>query len=141
MSLLCWKEEYCVNIQALDRQHKKLVGMINRLHDAMLEKKGKELISITLEDLLAYSKTHFAKEEVILTQAGYPGALYHKTLHDELTIRLQEIVEKHQSGVAMISLSILRFLEDWFHNHLVGEDQKFAAFLKNKRFEIGLARL
>lgn len=35
MTYIEWKEIYSFNVHEIDEQHKKLIGMINGLHDAM----------------------------------------------------------------------------------------------------------
>jgi hemerythrin len=37
MGLLKWEKRYSVGIEAVDHEHRELVDLINRLHDAALE--------------------------------------------------------------------------------------------------------
>ena len=37
MSLFDWKDDYSVEIAEIDEQHKSLIGLINRLYDAVIE--------------------------------------------------------------------------------------------------------
>jgi len=62
-----------VNIQSIDEQHKKLVALVNNLNDAMSSGKGQLIMGKILDDLVAYTKTHFATEERLMTTHTYPG--------------------------------------------------------------------
>ena len=53
MALFGWRDEYSVNIKEIDDQHKQLVAMINELHEAMLEKRAKEILGSLLNKLVS----------------------------------------------------------------------------------------
>ena len=55
MALFEWKNDLSVGIAEIDRQHKVLIDLINQLHDAMLTRKTKEVMSGNLKGLLDYN--------------------------------------------------------------------------------------
>jgi hemerythrin len=55
MALITWSDEYQLGIKEIDAQHQKLVAMINTLHNAMKEGRGKDVIQPILNELLAYT--------------------------------------------------------------------------------------
>jgi hemerythrin len=44
MALIQWNDSLSVNVVEIDKQHQKLVRMINELNDAMRQGKGKEAL-------------------------------------------------------------------------------------------------
>ena len=72
MALFEWSEKYSVGIREIDDQHKKLIGLVARLQDAMREGKGKAVLDKVLAELIQYTRTHFAAEERIMQTNGYP---------------------------------------------------------------------
>ena len=83
MSWIEWSPECNVNINKIDEQHKKLVGIINKLYEALAdETRIKELIRKVIEDLLDYTKYHFGTEEDLMRNSGHPNFLKHKAEHD-----------------------------------------------------------
>jgi len=46
MALMTWKADYSVNIKQIDDQHKKLIELINTLHDAMAKGHAKEALHV-----------------------------------------------------------------------------------------------
>lgn len=60
MALMSWSDNLSVNIKEIDEQHKKLVGMVNDLHDAMKMGKGNDVTGKILTGLIQYVGTHFA---------------------------------------------------------------------------------
>ena len=56
MSLFAWSAKYSLHIGQIDEQHKKLVGMLNDLFDAMKAGKGNDVLDNVLSQLIAYTK-------------------------------------------------------------------------------------
>ena len=77
MALLTWQEKYSVGIKEIDNQHKQLIDMINELNDAMLAKRGKEVLMSVLNKLAAYCVTHFTNEEKMMSTHDYPDFAEH----------------------------------------------------------------
>jgi len=68
-----WKDEYSVGIESIDKQHKKLLGLINSLQTAVYFSTGEEFEQQALDELVDYTKTHFSYEEGLMEQhaTGY----------------------------------------------------------------------
>ena len=71
MELISWKDSLNVGIVEIDEQHKKLVGLINKLFEAMANGKSSEIMKSVLGELSNYVNTHFATEEKLMKQFGY----------------------------------------------------------------------
>lgn len=132
MALLTWNDSYSVKVRQFDDQHKKLVEMINSLHDAMKVGKGRETMDIILKSLIDYTKTHFADEERLMTQHQFPGYEKHKKEHNLLTIQAQEINKQLEAGTFVVSQELLTFLREWLVKHIQGEDKQYGPFLNGK---------
>ncbi len=130
MPLMTWNEKMSVDVKVLDDDHKKLVAMINDLHDGLKAGHGKEVLEKTLDNLVQYTKFHFDHEETLFAKTGYPGAFLHKKEHDELTRQVSEVQAKFKSGaVTCLSLEVMDFLKDWLVRHIQGSDQKYGPHL------------
>lgn len=132
MSLFAWSEKYSVNVAEIDDQHKKLIGMVNQLHDAMRQGKGKDALGPILKDLIAYTRTHFAAEERIMRDNGYPEYEVHKTKHDHMTAKVADIYKEYLAGKANITFEVMDFLEKWLDKHIMGTDKQYTPFLNGK---------
>ncbi len=132
MALLSWNERYSVGIREVDEQHKKLIDMINQLHDAMLSGKGREILDKIINSLVDYTKTHFSTEERLMKEYGYPGYLNHKAQHEEFIKKVAEFQRKFENGELTLSMEIMQFLKNWLSEHILGSDKKFGPFLNEK---------
>ena len=132
MALVEWKNTYSVNISEIDNQHKKLIGLINEFHDAMIISKGREILSKILKELIDYTEYHFATEEKYFDQYGYPESEIHKGQHRKLIKKANELQMKHESGEYVITLDVMNFLRDWLQDHILGSDKLYSNYLNSK---------
>ena len=132
MSMFEWNPEYSLGHGDIDGQHKKLFELASELHTAMMQGKGKDALSATLGNLIAYTKTHFANEERLMQTYHYPAYPEHKAAHDAFTARVLEFHKEFKAGRVGMTIELLQFLKDWLRTHIGETDRKVATFLKKK---------
>lgn len=131
MGLSDWSPKYTVNHPVMDDHHHSLFKLIDRLSEAIMEKKEKELIGETLGALIAYTKMHFAAEEDLMRQADFPGLPEHKEAHDRLVAQVQEFQRRYDEGDSTVMTEISQFLmSDWLVKHVLGMDELYAPYFK-----------
>jgi len=133
MPLVEWSDEkLSVKVGMIDRQHKKMVGMINELYDSVEAKKEKELLAQLLIKLVHYTHYHFATEEKYFKQHNYPELTAHKVQHDQLREQVADLDERYYTGDKMITPEVMKLLNNWLFDHIIGADRKFGQFLNEK---------
>ena len=128
MAFFDWSDNLSVDVKASDDDHKKLVDMLNGLHEGMKSGKGKDVVGKVLDDLVSYTKFHFAREEEFFTKTGYP-AVEHKKEHADLVKQAEALQSRYKSGESALSIETLDFLRDWLTNHIQGTDKKYSSHL------------
>ena len=129
MAFFPWSDDLSVGNAFIDADHRKLVDMINKFHDAMSQGKGSSVVGIVLDNLIVYTREHFHREEVEMQKIGYPLFAEHKREHERL---LHEVHELHQSladGKTMITMKAALFLKDWLVHHIKETDHLLARAL------------
>jgi hemerythrin len=129
MAFVQWSDRLSVGIEAIDDQHKKLVSIVNRLYNAMKEKKGSEILGDVLSELIEYTKYHFTTEETVMKNNAYPHYLSHKSSHSQLVEKVMDLDIELKAGKIALSVQVFQFLKDWLVNHIQGEDKKYAPYL------------
>ncbi|OHD55534.1 MAG: hemerythrin [Spirochaetes bacterium GWF1_51_8] len=133
MAFVAWNDSLSVSIAAIDDQHKKLIDIMNELHDAMKTGKGKDALTSVLEKMAGYTVEHFSFEENMLNENGYPGFNGHKFQHDEFVRKVNEFKKDFASGKALVSIDVLNFLRDWLIAHIADSDQQYASFMSRQK--------
>jgi hemerythrin len=132
MALFEWKPSYSVKNLTIDTQHKRLIELINRLHEAMRTGSGKSEVGKVLTELVSYTNTHFAEEEKRMLACGYQGFAAHKQVHDAFVKQTREFLRQYQSGSITLSHDVLKTLKDWLINHIEKMDQAYVPAMLDK---------
>jgi hemerythrin len=132
MPLLNWNESYSVKIAQIDSQHKKLVDIINNLHDSMKAGKSKEVLGKILNQLIDYTANHFKTEEDLFDKYGYPDKIAHKRQHGDLVDQVLKFKANYESGKSVLSIDLMNFLKEWLIQHMSGSDKKYSSYLNSK---------
>ena len=72
------------DVSEIDQQHQELVNLLNRLNDAVKNNESREDIYRIIDDVIAFTRLHFATEERLMVQSGYPEIEWHKDKHKQL---------------------------------------------------------
>lgn len=123
-----WSDEYNVGVSDIDEQHIELVALINQLHRAIRERKASRQVRRTLDELVEYTRTHFAIEERLMRESDYPEYEDHRSYHEALIDQIRALQEKLDSGKASITFELLHFLRIWLVRHICEVDKHFGAY-------------
>jgi hemerythrin len=124
-----WTERYSVNIAALDRQHQRLFATINELNEALATGEGAAVINPVLQQLVEYAQTHFAAEEMLMTEYEFPGLSTHCMGHRMFIESVTAFLEDYRAGKPGVPVSLLLFLQTWLKEHILGTDKAYSSFL------------
>ena len=124
-----WKDEYSVGIDSIDRQHKKLIALINSLQTAVDYSAGAEYEREALDALVDYTKTHFSYEEDMMEKNGYPDVTTHRAEHELMISRVEQVLAEYQKNPDTAMQNAIDFLRDWLINHINGTDKQYSSFL------------
>lgn len=132
MPLFTWNNSYSVGVSSIDGQHMKLFDLMNELHTSMSNGTAREVTGRLLQDLLAYTRTHFSNEEAMLARAAYPQLDQHRLLHRSMTKKVADFSARFQRGEAALSVHMLTFLRDWLSDHILREDFAYSGWLAQR---------
>lgn len=136
MDLLVWSHTYSIENETIDAQHKKLMQLLNDLHNVQSAGGGEGRVGGILNDLVDYTVYHFKAEEELQEKNNFPDLAYHKGVHQKLIQDVQGFLEllKNQDQTAKERLMV--FLTNWLKDHILGDDKKFGRFLKQNETSV-----
>lgn len=136
MNLIDWSDDLSVHINEIDDQHKELLKMINRLHQAAVsEDWSKKIVTLTdvLLSLISYLEYHFSTEEKYMIDHQYPEYDAHRDEHSKFVKEVTVFTDAFKDGTQGLTEEILTFLKDWYVRHVTHTDMKFGNYLKLKK--------
>jgi hemerythrin-like metal-binding protein len=128
-----WKSEYAVNIGSIDKQHQNLFAIGRELFAAMGAGKGNSVLASILDRLVQYTAEHFAHEESLMRQHGYPDFNTHKAAHDALVKKVVAFQTDFKAGRVAMAVQVLQFLKDWLSKHIQSSDVAYAPYMKARK--------
>lgn len=132
MAFLNWTEKMSVGIESIDDQHKKLISQINAVVDNILVPgKADKSFDQIMDELILYTKKHFAFEEDLFATHNYAETADHLNHHERLRSGLVSHVDKFRRG-QLDQAQLLEFLKDWLIKHIMETDMKYSVYLKER---------
>ena len=124
---LIWEDRFNIGVDIIDKEHKKLFRIINRLFSANGQKsKSQWACQEGIKYFKDHAMKHFAEEEVYMASIGYEGFETHRRLHNNFRQRTLPALEREleQTGYSPDSVShFLGVCAGWLIGHTLTEDR------------------
>jgi hemerythrin len=132
MELIRLEDSLKLDIPEIDSQHERLIGLVNLLHETMLQGADRAALDGLMSQLLEHTRTHFAYEEQLMSRYNYPGYEAHKAEHNRLMQHLTDLAERYTKGELLLSFAVVLELKGWAVVHIEKSDKPLGAFLNNR---------
>lgn len=124
-----WNERFCMGIEEINKQHKRLFEIGSELYELVLLRDGEdnydEIVRL-IYDLKDYTIYHFNYEEQLMDKYGYIGMKEHKQEHNSFIDKISELEYKDiDMGQKKVMLEIIDFIANWITNHILKTDSKY----------------
>lgn len=147
-----WREQWCVGIEALDRDRRALAAILNHMAlrfgepaDGMPRRgaaaepamslrhaAAPSALRYWLDALRTRTRDHFAREEALMRATRYPQVAEHAGEHAlmlaEYTALMRDIVAR---GDEQLRLADLEALKHWFMGHVLDMDKRLGRYLRD----------
>ncbi|BBD06984.1 bacteriohemerythrin [Desulfovibrio ferrophilus] len=123
-----WFDGLAVNVEKIDSQHKKLIDMINGLEKAIEMRRGTSQLTLLVDEMIGYARTHFNAEEGLMNRYGYPEFDSHVAEHEAFIDKTMSLAFAPDDDENR-PVEVLKFLREWLVNHINGTDKPLGPFL------------
>ena len=132
-----WEQNFEIGIEELDRQHRQLVDILNRLAEQFMASACVETLDAVFDELAAYAAYHFETEESLWQQylADKPSEYTrHLDSHQAFISQLGELRSAlADKPVDDVAEQTLNFLVRWLVSHILESDRYLASIVKAKQ--------
>ncbi len=125
MGYMTWDKRLDTGITVIDKQHRRIVDLINELHSAHEGGNGREVIGNVIRDMIDYTITHFTFEEELQAKAGYQFPKAHKRVHEIFIRKVLQYEERFKAGED-VTTEVSEMLQKWLINHIKNDDGDYA---------------
>ena len=134
MELVEWNDTFSVGNVLMDAHHRIFFGMIKEFSE-LADKNDREAIKKRIEFLLEYAAMHLGAEERLMREADYPELDEHKAVHDAFVRELLSVKELFDQDPGSVTADrILKIMQDWLVNHIVGSDKRYMPYVQKLQF-------
>ena len=123
-----WNESLALGIPEIDEQHRNFLDLIGAVCQGLKSYQAIPCIEEVVAELDAYTRCHFADEEALMEQHGFPGLPSHRASHAHFTTQVRDLGEQLAKG-ERVSLAVLHLLSDWLTFHISLADRQFVNFI------------
>jgi len=134
-----WDERYNVGVDIIDKEHKKLFSILNKLFDfGRSEEKSRFACQESVKYFRDHAVQHFADEEAYMASIDYPGLETHRRIHKDFRERMLPALENELVLTGYSKTSIHHFLgvcAGWLIGHTLIEDHMIVSGEPVKHWE------
>ncbi len=124
---LIWEERYNIGVDIIDREHKKLFSILNKLFAfGHSDEKSQFACQEAIKYFKDHAVQHFADEEAYMDSIHYPGLAAHKRIHRDFRKRMLPALDQELKLKQFSPASIQHFLgvcAGWLIGHTLIEDR------------------
>ena len=133
--LITWDETISIGVQEIDDQHKRLLDLLNDVHQALESSCTHEEIGAALRRLCDYTVDHFAAEEALMDVDIDAYAEYdqHLSEHMQCTTVALDFLQTYSEGKDVDMPEFLRFVATWIREHILQVDKTLGVFLLSRQ--------
>lgn len=125
-----WNNEWNSGNTTIDDEHKGLLATANELIYLSMTNADSEHIEKQISLFIKHITDHFADEEAILIEIGYPDYITHRNIHGALKAKALLFSQTYKTGDMKPSYFFSFMVDDIILGHMLEEDVKFFGYIK-----------
>ncbi|MBZ0106092.1 MAG: bacteriohemerythrin [Sulfuricella denitrificans] len=130
---LVWDESrHALGIPSIDREHRGMMNLVNELSEAVAHGCSYAQAHRQMEKILDFAADHFAHEEAMMRQHGFPGLEQHAAEHEKLLREAAILMEMYDPAHADRAVLVTAFLTDCAESHILHEDRAISQYLEER---------
>lgn len=127
-----WTDELSVGIGSFDKQHQRLIEMLNTFTSNVNKGSNRDKISDIIKHLKEYTLYHFKLEENLMKLHHFPEYESHKKAHDEFVKKVLDYETRFNGGKLLLSVEVSNFIYEWICKHIMTVDSRYSKFLTDR---------
>jgi hemerythrin len=124
VGIIAWDSKYEVHVRKIDRQHRRIVDILNKLYDLQEIDADRRKIEEIFDDLREYIVTHFRTEEAYLRKINCTGIDQQKEEHGRFIDTICSYQKEYFKEKPLALINLFNYVWDWFANHILTVDKK-----------------
>jgi hemerythrin len=129
MALIEWSKNFEIGVPAIDREHRELVALVNRVYGRLIAPGSDITISDFLGEIHARIAAHFESEERLMRARRYDQLEAHAAEHERLLDEIRAMIRDYEHQREYDELRFAARLSEWFSKHFQSHDARLRELL------------
>ncbi len=127
-----WQKEWNSGNQTIDRQHQEIIALGNSLLGLAVSKGKQAGIRKAIETLIVAIQNHFAEEESIIRESGFPDTEHHCQIHRNLYAEAREMQESFLKGKTEPTILFDYIVHKIILDHILTTDILYYPYMRER---------
>lgn len=123
-----WDRKLEIGDTMIDTEHRMLIMLFKKLDIAIKTGQSPDAIRLVIVEVKKFAEFHFASEENLMREVGYPEFARHEAIHSGLLSQLEVLISRIFYRREYPD-DLLFFLNSWTITHIGREDKKLSDFV------------
>ena len=126
MRLMDWNRELETGVDTIDRDHKRLMELMNHAYAEMASGEGLHDVDVLLEEFAALMEGHFTEEEGLMMRTSYSQTAAHQRMHRTMLDQLDHLRRVVANNQLNAGKEITEHLAAYLRTHMLEADLAMA---------------
>lgn len=126
--LVRWSDSLEIGVGYIDLEHRLLLMLVQKLDRAIRSGASKSTLVLTVTELFECTRFHFASEENLMRETGYPDLVDHQRVHSLLLNELSLMAGRINRGL-VDPVETITFLRKWLIAHIMQMDRPVGDYI------------
>jgi diguanylate cyclase (GGDEF)-like protein/hemerythrin-like metal-binding protein/PAS domain S-box-containing protein len=126
---LIWQDSFYCGHELIDRQHKALFNLSNKMFSAITSNRPVSEISNLFAKLIEELRQHFTDEEEVMQNIGYTETTNHTIEHCRLITEAMKLQESFKTSIPDVGDTFHFFVKEIVMLHMIGMDRDYYPFV------------
>ena len=122
---ISWSHDLLIGHDLIDADHQDIFETAKRLQAEIMEDEPEySIVGEVLVELIDHTGSHFAREEALMQEVGFPDYEAHKREHTLLMQKVNDLHRQFMDGRRNLSVEVASFIQYGLVRHIMKSDME-----------------
>jgi len=128
-----WSADLAIGHEVIDADHRHIFDTARALQAEILEvEPAHSIVGAVLVGLIEHTGDHFAREEALMQETGFPGCEAHKREHALLMQKVNALHRRFMDGCPGMAAEVADFIEHGLVRHITKSDRELGRHMRTE---------
>lgn len=126
-----WSQDLAIGHELIDADHQEIFEAAQRLQAEIMEEEPEHsIVGEVLVELIEHTGGHFAREEALMLEKGFPAYEAHKREHVLLMQKVNDLHRQFMDGHSSLAVEVANFIQFGLVRHIMKSDMELGRHMQ-----------